>query len=146
MATRARDELEINALGGDDRVDASALHADALKLAADGGTGDDTILGGAGADLLTGGDGNDFVDGNQGADTVLLGAGDDRFAWDPGDGSDVVEGQAGRDAMTFNGANVAEQFDVSANGQPGAIHARRRRNRHGPERCRGDRPQRTRRG
>ena len=111
-----RDELEINALGGDDRVDASALHADALKLAADGGTGDDTILGGAGADLLTGGDGNDFVDGNQGADTVLLGAGDDRFAWDPGDGSDVVEGQAGRDAMTFNGANVAEQFDVSANG------------------------------
>ena len=111
-----RDELEINALGGDDRVDASALHADALKLAVDGGTGDDTILGGAGADLLTGGDGNDFVDGNQGADTVLLGAGDDRFAWDPGDGSDVVEGQAGRDAMTFNGANVAEQFDVSANG------------------------------
>jgi Ca2+-binding RTX toxin-like protein len=113
----SRDELGVNAFGGNDRVDASALHVDALKLAVDGGTGDDTILGGAGADLLSGEDGNDFVDGNQGADTVLLGTGDDRFAWDPGDGSDVVEGQSGHDAMTFNGANVAEQFDVSANGR-----------------------------
>ena len=42
--------------------------------------------------------------------------GDDRFVWDPGDGSDMVEGQLGHDAMTFNGANVAEQFSVSANG------------------------------
>jgi Ca2+-binding RTX toxin-like protein len=57
------------------------------------------------------------MDGNQGADIALLGSGDDRFIWDPGDGSDVVEGQAGHDAMTFNGANVAEQFDVSANGR-----------------------------
>ena len=112
----SRDQLAINALGGNDRVDASALHADAAKLGVDGGAGDDTLLGGAGADVLRGGDGNDVVDGNQGADIVLLGAGDDRFIWDPGDGSDVVEGQAGHDAMTFNGANVAERFDVSANG------------------------------
>ena len=112
----SRDELGIFALGGNDRVDATALHADAAKLGADGGAGDDTLLGGAGADVLRGGDGNDTVDGNQGADIVLLGAGDDRFIWDPGDGSDVVEGEAGHDAMTFNGANVGEQFDVSANG------------------------------
>ena len=46
---------------------------------------------------------------------ALLGAGDDRFTWDPGDGSDVVEGQAGHDAMTFNGSNGAEQFVVGAN-------------------------------
>ena len=45
-----------------------------------------------------------------------MGAGDDRFTWDPGDGSDTIEGQDGRDAMTFNGANIAEAFDVSANG------------------------------
>ena len=112
----SRDQLTIFALGGNDRVDASALKADAAKLAVDGGADDDTLLGGAGADVLRGGDGNDTVDGNQGADTVLLGAGDDRFIWDPGDGSDVVEGQAGHDAMTFNGANVGEQFDVSASG------------------------------
>jgi Ca2+-binding RTX toxin-like protein len=111
-----RDQLGIFALGGNDRVDASALKADAAKLGVDGAAGDDTLLGGAGADVLRGGDGNDTVDGNQGADVALLGAGDDRFIWDPGDGSDVVEGEAGRDAMTFNGANVAEQFDVSANG------------------------------
>jgi Ca2+-binding RTX toxin-like protein len=48
---------------------------------------------------------------------VLLGAGDDQFVWNPGDGSDVVEGQDGHDTMTFNGANVNEKFDVSANGR-----------------------------
>jgi Ca2+-binding RTX toxin-like protein len=79
-----------------------------------GGDGDDNLVGGSGDETLIGGDGNDAVDGNQGADVALLGAGDDRFTWDPGDGSDVVEGQAGHDAMTFNGSNAAEQFDVSA--------------------------------
>ncbi len=111
-----RDQLGIFALDGNDRVDASGLRADALKLGVDGGAGDDTILGGAGADVLRGGDGDDVIDGNQGADIALLGAGDDRFVWDPGDGSDTVEGQLGHDAMTFNGANAAEQFTVSANG------------------------------
>ena len=43
-------------------------------------------------------------------------AGDDTFQWDPGDGSDIVEGQDGFDTMLFNGANVAENFDLSANG------------------------------
>jgi Ca2+-binding RTX toxin-like protein len=81
-----------------------------------GGDGNDNLVGGSGAETLIGGDGNDAVDGNQGADVAFLGAGDDRFTWDPGDGSDIVEGQSGHDAMTFNGANVAEQFDVSANG------------------------------
>ena len=46
----------------------------------------------------------------------FLGDGDDLFIWDPGDGSDVVEGQAGTDTMRFNGANIAESFDLSANG------------------------------
>jgi Ca2+-binding RTX toxin-like protein len=113
----SRDQLGIFALGGNDRVDASALRADAAKLGVDGGAGDDTLLGGAGDDVLGGADGNDTVDGNQGADIALLGTGDDRFVWDPGDGSDVVEGQDGHDAMTFNGANIAEKFDVSANGR-----------------------------
>jgi Ca2+-binding RTX toxin-like protein len=111
------DQLGIFALGGNDSVDGTGMRADTVALGIDGGTGDDTLLGGAGADVLRGGDGNDVVDGNQGADIALLGAGDDRFVWDPGDGSDVVEGQDGHDAMTFNGANIAEKFDVSANGR-----------------------------
>ena len=45
-----------------------------------------------------------------------MGAGDDTFVWDPGDGSDVVEGQDGADTMLFNGADGAEQVDLSANG------------------------------
>jgi len=47
---------------------------------------------------------------------VLMGAGDDTFVWNPGDGSDTVEGGDGTDKMLFNGANIAEKFDVSANG------------------------------
>src|SRR5262249_3584450 len=47
---------------------------------------------------------------------ALLGAGDDAFIWNPGDGSDVVEGQSGFDTLVFNGANIAEHFDISANG------------------------------
>ena len=61
-----------------------------------------------------------------------MGAGDDRFIWDPGDGSDTIEGQAGSDALTFNGANVAEQFDVSANGGARAVLPQRREHHHGP--------------
>src|SRR4029434_8825882 len=74
------------------------------------------ILGSNGADVLFGGDGDDFIDGNQGNDTAFLGAGDDVFQWDPGDGSDVVDGQDGSDQMLFNGANIAENIDVTANG------------------------------
>lgn len=116
-ADATRDELGINALGGDDRFDGTALRSDTLKLGVDGGTGDDTLLGSPGADVLRGGDGSDFVVGNRGDDVVLLGAGDDRFVWDPSDGSDVVEGQDGHDAMTFNAANASEHFDISANGR-----------------------------
>jgi Ca2+-binding RTX toxin-like protein len=46
-----------------------------------------------------------------------MGAGDDTFVWNPGDGSDIVEGQAGNDTLLFNGANIAENIDIEANGQ-----------------------------
>ena len=83
----------------------------------DGKRGNDVINGGDGNDTLRGGTGNDVIDGSRGDDTGLLGAGDDAFRWDPGDGSDVVEGQDGADTLRFNGAGVAENFDVSANGE-----------------------------
>src|SRR5207247_4456901 len=81
----------------------------------DGGNGNDTIAGGKGVETLLGGNGNDTIDGNGGNDLALLGAGDDTFVWDPGDGSDTIEGQDGTDTMVFNGANVAEQVQLSAN-------------------------------
>src|SRR5438046_7101480 len=58
----------------------------------------------------------DLVTGGRGNDTALMGAGDDTFVWTPGDGSDTVEGQDGADTLQFNGANVAEKIDLSANG------------------------------
>jgi Ca2+-binding RTX toxin-like protein len=112
----ANDVLNVNGLDGNDTISGAVALAALIKVGIDGGAGNDTINGGDGAELLVGGDGNDEIDGNGGADTGLMGAGDDTFVWDPGDGSDVVEGQDGADAMLFNGAGVAENFDVSANG------------------------------
>ena len=111
--------IAVNALGGDDlvRIDESnGLFTDSRPTKLDGGSGNDRLVGGSGAEILLGGEGNDTLDGNGGNDRALLGAGDDTFVWDPGDGSDVVEGEAGADTMRFNGANIAEQVDLSANG------------------------------
>jgi Ca2+-binding RTX toxin-like protein len=110
------ENLVVNMNGGDDSFSASGNLSALISLTVDGGAGNDTILGGNGADTLLGGDGNDFIDGNQGNDVAFLGAGDDVFQWDPGDGSDTVEGQDGIDTLLFNGANINEQIDISANG------------------------------
>ncbi len=116
-AEAANDTLAVNALGGNDSIDASTLAASAFtQFAANGGDRNDTIEGSQGADVVIGGAGNDSVDGNQGSDTVQLGDGNDTFVWDPGDGSDIVEGQDGTDTMTFNGSNIGERIDLSANG------------------------------
>jgi Ca2+-binding RTX toxin-like protein len=110
------ENLVVNMNGGDDTFTGSNGLANLIKLTVDGGAGNDTITGGDGNDHLIGGDGNDLITGGRGNDVVLLGAGDDTFAWNPGDGNDTVEGQAGADALVFTGANVSEQFALSANG------------------------------
>jgi Ca2+-binding RTX toxin-like protein len=104
---QANDRLTLNALGGDDAVNAASLEADGIQL---------TMNGGLGADVLVGSQGDDLVNGGDGDDTALLGAADDVFVWNPGDDNDTLEGQDGFDTMLFNGANVAENIDVSANG------------------------------
>ncbi len=101
------DNLVINALGGDDIVDASAVPAGLINL---------TLNGGAGNDELHGGQGNSLLVGGPGADVMIGGAGDDTFIWNPGDGSDVIEGEGGQNTLLFNGANVSENVDLSANG------------------------------
>src|SRR5262245_26688250 len=106
----------IDAGGGDDVINASQLSAGLTQLTIDGGAGNDRIIGSRGNDMLIGGDGNDVVTGGIGSDVALLGAGDDAFIWNPGDGSDVVEGQAGFDTLAFNGSNVGERINISANG------------------------------
>ncbi len=101
---QANDRLTLNALGGDDTIDATSLEADGIQLTMNGGLGNDVFLGSEGDDLVNGGDGDDLM---------LAGAGDDTFVWNPGDDNDTLEGQAGFDRMIFNGANVAENIDIS---------------------------------
>ena len=103
----ATDQLVVNALVGDDTINASDLRGGAIAL---------SLSGAAGADDIFGSQGNDFVSGGPGDDIALLGTGDDTFFWNPGDGSDTVDGQAGNDSMIFNGSNAAENFTLSANG------------------------------
>jgi Ca2+-binding RTX toxin-like protein len=112
----AVEDLVINAAGGDDKVTAANGLSTLIRLTIDGGAGNDTLTGGDGNDTLLGGTGNDIVVGGRGNDSVRLGEGDDAFIWNPGDGSDVVDGEAGHDTLTFNGANIAEHFDIAANG------------------------------
>ena len=110
------ENLVVNANGGDDVITAGNGLANLIKLTIDGGAGNDTITGGDGNDTLLGGDGDDVITGGRGNDTAQLGSGDDTFVWNPGDGSDMVEGQDGNDTLLFNGANVNETIDISANG------------------------------
>jgi Ca2+-binding RTX toxin-like protein len=74
--SEATDHLTLNALAGDDAMDASGLAAGAIQLAADGGDGDDILIGSAGIDTLAGGAGDDELFGGPGQDLLDGGAGD----------------------------------------------------------------------
>jgi Ca2+-binding RTX toxin-like protein len=76
----ATDALRVDALAGNDVVDASGLAGGVLRYSATGGdgndiligsAGDDTLQGDAGDDLLIGGPGVDALDGGPGANVVL---------------------------------------------------------------------------
>jgi Ca2+-binding RTX toxin-like protein len=73
----ANDRLTINALSGDDVVEASGLSAGAIQLTADGGSGDDVLVGSAGDDVLLGGPDDDVLVGGPGIDVIDGGDGDD---------------------------------------------------------------------
>lgn len=81
----------INALGGNDVVDASALWVPV------------TMAGGGGRDLLVGGHAGDVISGGVGADTILGGGGDDAIG--AGGGNDSVLGQRGNDSLDGGAGN-----------------------------------------
>jgi Ca2+-binding RTX toxin-like protein len=62
---------EINALNGDDTVDASGVPAGVILLTEDGGNGDDVLIGGRGDDVLIGGPGQDALDGGPGHNILI---------------------------------------------------------------------------
>jgi Ca2+-binding RTX toxin-like protein len=110
------ENIVVRAGNGNDVVSAGNGLSALSHLTIDGGAGNDTITGGDGNDLLIGGDGDDVVTGGRGTDVAQLGRGNDTFVWNPGDGSDIVDGQSGADTLLFNGSNVGEHMDISADG------------------------------
>jgi Ca2+-binding RTX toxin-like protein len=85
----ATDRLVINGLGGDDVIDASRL-VGGMVLTADGGAGDDVLIGSPGADVLLGGADDDVLLGGGGVDVL-----------DGGTGSNIVIASAGAGAELF---------------------------------------------
>src|SRR5262249_18016300 len=71
----ANDRLVVNGLRGDDVVEASGLSAGAIQFKADGGDGDDVLIGSQGDDTLLGGAGDDVLIGGPGLDTLDGGPG-----------------------------------------------------------------------
>ena len=69
-ANAAQDQLQLNLLGGNDLLVGSGLAADAIQLHADGGDGNDVLIGGAGDDVLIGGPGIDTLIGGAGNNTL----------------------------------------------------------------------------
>jgi Ca2+-binding RTX toxin-like protein len=113
------DAIRVSTLAGNDSImidESNGVFTDTDVTTLDGGAGNDTLVGGSGAERFLGGPGNDVVRGGRGNDLAFLGDGDDTFVWNPGDASDVVEGEGGRDTLGFNGANIGEHIEVSANG------------------------------
>ena len=74
-AEPANDTLTIDALAGDDVVEASGLAATSVKLTEKGGDGDDVLTGSAGDDTLFGDAGDDVLVGGPGQDTLDGGSG-----------------------------------------------------------------------
>jgi len=70
------DKLTVNALAGNDAVDASELAAGVIGLTEDGGDGEDVLTGSPGDDILLGGAGDDILIGNGGNDILDGGPGD----------------------------------------------------------------------
>ena len=71
----ANDKIVINGLAGDDVIEASGLGV-AMLLTANGGDGDDVLIGS---------DGNDVLHGDAGDDVLIGGAGQDILDGGPGD-------------------------------------------------------------
>ncbi|WP_225766296.1 calcium-binding protein [Inquilinus sp. Marseille-Q2685] len=115
----AGDRLEIRGLGGNDSIDASDVGTLEIRVLADGGAGNDTILGGAGDDVLSGGDGADVGFAGSGDNVAFGGGGDDVLRGEEGDdvldggaGSDILIGNAGTDVL-LNGEVVFDQGRAS---------------------------------
>ncbi len=81
--------------GGDDVIDVS--RSKKTYHWADGGAGNDTMIGGIGVEAFYGGDGNDSLTGDTNTDKLFGGDGNDVIVG--GGGSDYIDGGAQRDIL-----------------------------------------------
>ena len=104
----ANDRIVINGLGGDDVINASGLGA-GIQLTANGGDGNDILLGGRGNDTLSGGAGDDILIGDGGQDVLDGGTGNNlQFQ------AVVNRGSAVSDASPAASAALLGQFMASS--------------------------------
>ena len=111
------ERLNVDGLGGNDHIDASALEAGVLEFVAHGGDGNDTLIGSQGDDYLYGDYGNDVLVGGKGNDVMKGGAGKDTMIWNNGDGSDVMNGGKGYDTAVANGSDTGGDEFVITGGE-----------------------------
>jgi Ca2+-binding RTX toxin-like protein len=113
----------IDGLGGDDVINASGLQP-GIQLTANGGDGDDVIIGGLGNDILTGGNGDDVLLGGGGQDVLDGGPGNNiliqGFAAPAGAASAALLGQfmASSFAPAGQGLGAMSMADPQAGQQP----------------------------
>ncbi|HEV8314220.1 MAG TPA: calcium-binding protein [Burkholderiaceae bacterium] len=88
--------------GNDTLVVDSNVHA---NITANGGSGNDVMIGGAGNDHLSGGSGNDVIAGRGGNDHISGGSGNDWLSG--GNGNDVLCGGRGNDVLNGGNGNDA---------------------------------------
>ncbi|HEX7096146.1 MAG TPA: Ig-like domain-containing protein, partial [Acidimicrobiales bacterium] len=107
------DSAVIDALGGDDLVDASGVQT--LSV---------TLIGGAGNDFLVGGGGDDILRGGLGDDTLIGGAGADLL--DGGEGNDtaLVHGVAPVAYWSLNETGGSMVADSAGTPQDGTFYGR----------------------
>jgi Ca2+-binding RTX toxin-like protein len=120
-------QIVVNAGGGNDTVDASALAAaDYGSLQINGGDGNDLLTGGADNDVLNGDANDDLIVGGKGNDTVAGGDGNDSMVWNNGDNTDTNEGGSGNDEVLVNGSPTAgDNFIAKPGVQQGEVQFNR---------------------
>jgi Ca2+-binding RTX toxin-like protein len=100
---------------GDDIVDGSNTDR---SIVAEGGTGQDTLIGGSDNDRLTGGNGNDAVSGGSGNDTLIGGTGIDGI--EDVSGVDLLYGGIGNDTFMIDSVSDLV-FEIPGEGMDLAI-------------------------
>ncbi len=120
--------LNLNGQGGNDTFDGSGASLERVRLAMNGGDGDDVLTGSDGNDTLDGGDGDDKLSGLGGNDTINGGAGNDVLSGGSGndnlaggDGDDSLMGESGNDVVLGGDGNDFSNGGVGDDALDGGI-------------------------